>query len=39
MIAENERDQQGWTAVWSVMAETCCLLSGMLVSTNKILTG
>jgi 3-carboxy-cis,cis-muconate cycloisomerase len=39
MIAENERDQRGWMAEWSVLPETCCLLSGMLVWTNKILAG
>src|SRR5262249_41133169 len=39
MIAENERDQRGWMAEWSFLPETCCLLSGMLFWTNKILSG
>jgi len=39
MIAENERDQRGWMAEWSFLPETCCLLSGMLFWTNKILEG
>jgi 3-carboxy-cis,cis-muconate cycloisomerase len=39
MIAENERDQRGWMAEWSFLPETCCLLSGMLFWTNKVLEG
>jgi len=39
MIAENERDQRGWMAEWSFLPETCCLLSGMLFWTNKVLAG
>jgi 3-carboxy-cis,cis-muconate cycloisomerase len=39
MIAENERDQRGWMAEWSFLPETCCLLSGMLFWTNKVLDG
>jgi adenylosuccinate lyase len=39
MIAENERDQRGWMAEWSFLPETCCLLSGMLSWTNKVLAG
>lgn len=39
MVAENERDQRGWMAEWSFLPETCCLLSGMLFWTNKILVG
>jgi 3-carboxy-cis,cis-muconate cycloisomerase len=39
MIAENERDQRGWMAEWSFVPETCCLLSGMLTWTNKVLAG
>lgn len=39
MIAENERDQRGWMAEWSFLPETCCLLSGMLYWTNKVLAG
>jgi 3-carboxy-cis,cis-muconate cycloisomerase len=39
MIAENERDQRGWMAEWSFLPETCCLLSGMLFWTNRVLAG
>jgi 3-carboxy-cis,cis-muconate cycloisomerase len=39
MIAENERDSRGWMAEWSFLPETCCLLSGMLFWTNKVLAG
>lgn len=39
MIAENERDKRGWMAEWSFLAETCCLLGGMLFWTNRILAG
>jgi 3-carboxy-cis,cis-muconate cycloisomerase len=39
MIAENERDQRGWMAEWTFLPETCCLLSGMLFWTNKVLAG
>jgi adenylosuccinate lyase len=39
VIGENERDMRGWQAEWSFLAETCCLLSGMLFWTNKVLAG
>ncbi len=39
MQAENERDQRGWQAEWSFLAETCCMLGGMLYWTNKVLAG
>jgi len=39
MIAENERDQRGWMAEWAFLADTCCLLGGMLFWTNKVLAG
>ena len=39
MIAENERDQRGWMSEWSFLPESCCLLSGMLSWTNKVLAG
>jgi len=39
MIAENERDQRGWMAEWAFLADTCCLLAGMLFWTNKVLAG
>lgn len=39
MQAENERDQRGWQAEWSFLAETCCMLGGMLHWTNRVLGG
>ena len=39
MVAENERDSRGWMAEWAFLPETCCLLSGMLFWTNKVLAG
>lgn len=39
MQAENERDQRGWQAEWSFLAESCCMLGGMLYWTNKVLAG
>jgi len=39
MIAEDERDMRGWQAEWSFLADTCCLLSGMLYWMNTVLAG
>ncbi len=39
MQGEHERDQRGWQSEWSFLAETCCLLAGMLHWSHKVLAG
>lgn len=39
MQGEHERDQRGWQTEWSFLAETCCLLGGMLHWTHRVLAG
>lgn len=39
MQAEHERDHRGWQTEWSFLAESCCMLGGMLFWTNKVLGG
>jgi adenylosuccinate lyase len=39
MQAEHERDHRGWQSEWSFLAESCCMLGGMLFWTNNVLTG